>query len=125
MPSSKASYDQARRDWPTRKIGSLALESRSDLAYNAAHALALAALRRGGYRPGNTYAVFQTLPHTLGISTPDWRLLALAHGRRNEAEYEGYSNVDAQLVQGVIRVAETLLTSLGAKRWVGRRRYRE
>lgn len=31
----------------------LALESRFDLAYNAAHALCLAALRRTGYRSGN------------------------------------------------------------------------
>ena len=30
-----------------------ALESRFDLAYNAAHALCLAALRRQGYRPAN------------------------------------------------------------------------
>ena len=40
----------------------LALESRFDLAYNAAHALCLAALRRTGYRAGNRYIVFQVLP---------------------------------------------------------------
>ncbi len=45
----------------------LALESRFDLAYNAAHALCLAALRRRGYRSGNRYIVFQLLPHTLGL----------------------------------------------------------
>lgn len=45
----------------------LALESRFDLAYNAAHALCLAALRRMGYRAGNRYIVFQVLPHTLGL----------------------------------------------------------
>lgn len=32
---------------------SLSLESRFDLAYNASHALALAALRHAGYRSGN------------------------------------------------------------------------
>jgi hypothetical protein len=48
----------------------LALESRFDLAYNAAHALCLAALRKKGYRPGNRYIVFQVLPHTLGLG-PD------------------------------------------------------
>ena len=42
---------------------SLALESRFDLAYNAAHALCLAALRRKGYRAGNRYIVFRVLPH--------------------------------------------------------------
>src|SRR6266496_5809271 len=45
----------------------LSLESRFDLAYNAAHALALAALRRHGYRAGNRFLVFQTLAHTLGL----------------------------------------------------------
>ena len=35
----------------------LAIESRFDLAYNAAHALCLAALRWHGYRSGNRYIV--------------------------------------------------------------------
>src|SRR6187401_23711 len=39
----------------------LSLESRFDLAYNAAHALALAALRSRGYRSENRYLVF-TMP---------------------------------------------------------------
>lgn len=46
---------------------SLALESRFDLAYNAAHALCLAALRNCGYRPKHRYIVFQVLPETLGL----------------------------------------------------------
>lgn len=46
---------------------SLSLESRFDLAYNAAHALALAGLRRLGLRSDNRYTVFQTLPLTLGV----------------------------------------------------------
>ena len=45
----------------------LALESQFDLAYNAAHALCLAALRAKGYRASNRYIVFQALPHTLGM----------------------------------------------------------
>jgi hypothetical protein len=49
-----------------------AFESRFDLAYNAAHALSLAALRWHGYRSENRYLVFQALPHTLE------RLLAAA-----------------------------------------------
>jgi hypothetical protein len=44
------------------------MESRFDLAYNAAHALCLAALRWHGYRPTNRYIVFQGLPHTLGLA---------------------------------------------------------
>jgi hypothetical protein len=47
----------------------LSLESRFDLAYNAAHALCLAALRWHGYRAGHRYIVFQLLPHTLGLQS--------------------------------------------------------
>jgi len=53
------------------------LESRFDLAYNAAHALSLAALRRSGYRAANRYIVFQVLPHTLGVGPEVWRVLAM------------------------------------------------
>ena len=68
---------------------SLALESRFDLAYNAAHALCLAALRRKGYRAANRYIVFQVLPHTLGLGPEVWRVLDKCHNTRNLGEYEG------------------------------------
>ena len=45
----------------------LSLEGRFDLAYNAAHALCLAALRWHGYRSGNRYIVFHLLPYTLEL----------------------------------------------------------
>ncbi len=45
----------------------LALSSRFDLAYNAAHAFSLAALRWRGYRSDSRYLVFQALPHSLGL----------------------------------------------------------
>ena len=48
------------------------LESRFDLAYNAAHALCLAALRWHGFRAANRYIVFQVLPHTLGLGPECW-----------------------------------------------------
>lgn len=38
---------------------SLSLEGRFDLAYNAAHAMSLAALRWHGYRASNRYIVFR------------------------------------------------------------------
>jgi hypothetical protein len=53
----------------------LALESRFDLAYNAAHAPCLAALRRMAYRACNRYIVFQVLPHTLALGPKAWRML--------------------------------------------------
>jgi hypothetical protein len=52
------------------EIESLSIESRFDLAYNAAHALSLAALRWHGYRSDKRYVVFQALAHTLGLSAP-------------------------------------------------------
>src|SRR6266851_6322376 len=53
----------------------LSIEGRFDLAYNAAHALALAALRFRGYRSESRYMVFQTLPHTLHLPAEQWRVL--------------------------------------------------
>jgi energy-coupling factor transporter ATP-binding protein EcfA2 len=76
----------------------LALESRFDLAYNAAHALCLAALRAKGYRAGNRYIVFQVLPHRLGLGPEVWRVLDLCHNKRNLGEYEGLLGVDERLL---------------------------
>jgi len=93
----------------------LSLESRFDLAYNAAHALCLAALRRTGFRPANRYIVFQALPHTLGLGPEVWRILAMAHQRRNDAEYEGFVHVEERLVKDLIMagcVVETALEAL-------------
>jgi hypothetical protein len=89
-----------------------ALESRFDLAYNAAHALALAALRRRGYRSENRYLVFQALAHTLGMDDAEWRVLATCHERRNKFEYEGVLNIDERLLAESIGVAEKMLALL-------------
>lgn len=81
---------------------SLSLEGRFDLAYNAAHALCLAALRRHGFRSANRYIVFQLLPHTLGLGPEVWRVLAKCHDVRNLGEYEGDLNVDERLVADLL-----------------------
>ena len=94
------------------KNTALALESRFDLAYNAAHALCLAALRRMGYRSGNRYIVFQVLPHTLGLGPEVWRVLDKCHNTRNLGEYEGLLDVDARLVQDLISATETVSHSV-------------
>jgi hypothetical protein len=78
------------------------LESRFDLAYNAAHAYCLAALRHAGYRSLNRYVVFQALPHTLGLGPEVWRVLAKCHQIRNQSEYEGDLSVDGRLVTDLI-----------------------
>src|SRR2546427_13260914 len=78
------------------------VESRFDLAYNAAHALCLAALRRLGYRATSRYIVFQVLPHTLGLGPEVWRVLSRCHDMRNRTEYEGALDVDERLVLDLI-----------------------
>lgn len=90
----------------------LALESRFDLAYNAAHALCLAALRMKGYRSGNRYIVFQVLPHTLGLGPEVWRVLDLCHSRRNLGEYEGFMDIDERLVSDLIAATQRVQDAL-------------
>jgi len=90
----------------------LAFDSRFDLAYNAAHALSLYALRRAGYRSDNRYLVFQVLPHTLGIAAAQWRVLARAHEQRNLAEYEGHLEHDEQLLVDLLAAARLLLMTI-------------
>ena len=57
----------------------LSFASRFDLTYNAAHALALAALRHLGFRTNKRYLVFQCLVHTVGLSESKTRLFAICH----------------------------------------------
>ncbi|MFI0546844.1 MAG: hypothetical protein ACH34Y_08015 [Brachymonas sp.] len=98
------------------KQPNISLEGRFTSAYNAAHAAALAALRWQGYRSENRYTVFQCLAHTLGWPAHQWRVLDLAHQKRNLAEYEGYLEVSestvaelCSLVQQLIADAQRLL----------------
>lgn len=78
-PSAKAELDGLIHSGLARLVdaenAALSFESRFDLAYNAAHALALAALRFHGYRSENRYVVFQALVHTLGLPNEQWRVL--------------------------------------------------
>lgn len=92
----------------------LALESRFDLAYNAAHAAALSALRQHGYRSDNRYLVFQSLEHTLGFKPQQWLLLDQAHKKRNLAEYEGELDVTDGFVRELIEHVEQLLAAAQA-----------
>ncbi len=93
----------------------LALESRFDLAYNAAHSLSLAALRRMGWRSGNRYIVFQVLPHTLGLGPEVWRVLDKCHNTRNLGEYEGLLELDERLVTDLIAATQAVADALQAR----------
>jgi hypothetical protein len=94
----------------------ISLESRFDLAYNAAHALCLAALRWHGYRPSNRYVVFQLLPHTLGLGPEVWRVLSKCHEIRNLGEYEGDMNVDERIVADLIAASQVVSDKVNAMR---------
>lgn len=117
-PGSQSEFDGLLRSGRARLIDArnetLAIESRFDLAYNAAHALALAAMRWHGYRSENRYLVFQTLEHTLGIAPEVWRVLAMCHDKRNLAEYEGHLEIDDQLIADLIKATVLLLEKVSA-----------
>lgn len=97
------------------KDESLSFESRFDLAYNAAHSLSLAALRRAGYRPTHRYIVFQCLKHTMNLPNEQWRILDQAHRKRNLAEYEGVLEVNIGLLAALIRTVEIVASHLAGE----------
>ena len=115
-PGTRAEFkglvDSAWKRLNDARNESLSSESRFDLAYNAAHAFALAALRWHGYRSENRYLVFQALPHTLGLEAAIWRVLAKSHDQRNLAEYEGRSEVDERLLVDLIDCTARLATAV-------------
>jgi hypothetical protein len=90
-------------------LSKLSLEGRFTSAYNAAHAAALAALRWHGYRSENRYTVFQCLSHTLGWPAARWRILDIAHKKRNLAEYEGFLDVEESVVAELCAVVSGLI----------------
>lgn len=117
-PPAQAEFDGLLRSGQVRLTdamnAALGLESRFDLAYNAAHALSLAALRWHGYRSENRYQVFQCLTHTLGLEAAQWRVLDQAHNKRNLAEYEGDLDVDMALVEALIRTTQIVAERVDA-----------
>jgi hypothetical protein len=115
-PASQMEFDGLLRSGRARLNdagnNSLAIESRFDLAYNASHSLALAALRWHGYRSENRYLVFQVLEQTTGLGPEVWRVFATAHQKRNLAEYEGHVDVEERLVIDLIEATKLLLAKV-------------
>lgn len=83
-------------------------DSRFDLAYGAAHRLALAALRHAGYRSEHRITVFQTLVHTLGTEKAHIQVFLKAHSERNLVEYQGRTEIDTQLLADLMRCTKAL-----------------
>jgi len=90
-------------------IEGLAVDSCFSLAYNAAHTLALAAMRWHGYRSENRYLVFQCLQHTVGLDSDKLSVLAKCYKQCNRAEHEGYLEVSSQLLEELVCITEELL----------------
>jgi len=90
----------------------LSQDSRFTLAYSAAHALSLAALRWQGYRSDNRYLVFQCLAHTLNVEPTVIRILSTCHNKRNLAEYEGHLTINDQLLEELISTTQMLLAKV-------------
>ena len=91
------------------QVEALSFSSRFDLAYNAAHGLALAALRASGYRSEKRYLVFQCLAYTTDLSKTQIRIFSRCHDKRNLAEYEGHYDADEQLLLELIKNTKVLL----------------
>jgi len=106
-----AAAEMRLRDARTESLSS---GSRFLLAYGAAHALALAALRRHGYRSNKRYLVFQCLTHTLGYEAAECRIFDECHRRRNLAEYEGRFEVEEALENELLDMTAEMLDRVRA-----------
>jgi len=102
----------ARRHLLDVQVEGLSEEGRFTIAYGAAHALALAAMRWHGYRSDNRYLVFQCLEHTIGLENVKWRVLDHCHKQRNLSEYEGRLEITPNLVQELVDISNELLISV-------------
>jgi len=111
-PGSRAEFDgmvrSARTHLADAQNESIDTDSQFDLAYGAAHRLALAALRQHGYRSEDRITVFQTLVHTVNSDSADIQIFLKAHNERNLAEYEGRTEINAQLLADLIRCTKKL-----------------
>jgi len=116
-PASRREFTGMVQSARTRLVDSqnedLDPDSQFDLAYGAAHRLALAALRHKGYRSENRITVFQTLVHTIATVKAEIQIFLRAHNERNLAEYEGRMELDEQLLADLIRCTKKLETAVG------------
>ena len=117
-PPDQSEFDglvrSAERKLPDAQNAALSPDSRFILAYDAAHSLALAALRWHGFRSENRYIVFQVLGSTASFPVAKWRFLDSCHQKRNVALYDGDYAEDEQLISELIKVAVELQGAVNA-----------
>lgn len=106
--------DAARTRIADARVSGLSIEGRFDRAYQAAHALALAALRVHGYRPKNRAVGFQALEHTVGWAPAKWRVLSAAHTKRNAVQYDAVLEIEEPLVDALVRATDELFIAVTA-----------
>ncbi len=102
----------AQRGLADAQNESIETDSQFDLAVEAAHKFALAALRREGYRSENRITVYQTLTHTIGVSNADLQIFLKAHNERNLASYQGRIDIDEKLLADLIAATKRLGTAV-------------
>ncbi|OFZ88341.1 MAG: hypothetical protein A2V78_00790 [Betaproteobacteria bacterium RBG_16_64_18] len=106
----------ARGSLASAGLKSNPLEVRYQVAYAAAHYLALAALRANDYRTaareGHRQLIFQLLTHTSGIDSSVALALDRAHRKRNELEYTGAVDVTEAETGSLIAAAGALQESV-------------
>lgn len=122
-PPDQVEFDgllkSAKRKLPDAENETLSADSRFILAYDAAHSLALAALRWHGFRSDLRYLVFQVLGHTVSFPTDKWRFLDACHQKRNAALYDGECFEDEQLIKELIAATKELQAAVEALGPVG------
>jgi hypothetical protein len=93
--------------------------SRFTLAYGAAHAFALAALRAQGFRPsasqGHRKVIFQVLEATAGAPRELWLALDRYHDRRNALEYEAAAPITGAEAGDLVALVGRLKTLVLAR----------
>ncbi|MCC6210922.1 MAG: hypothetical protein IT513_07765 [Burkholderiales bacterium] len=102
----------ARSHLADAQLEKVSLNGRFAGVYSASHAAALAALRWHGYRSENRFTVFQCLAHTVRWEAARWRVLDLAHQKRNRVEYEGVFDVEESMVAELIALAKELIAEV-------------
>lgn len=112
---------RAEQQLADARTTTLSPASRFSLAYDAAHAFALAALRAHGYRPGrglgHRVIVFSTLAHTVASPAAEWSALTRYHTKRNASEYAGLTNASDAEARDLIELTGALGNRVRA--WLG------
>ena len=106
------------------QIPGLSSANRFKLAYDAAHALSLVAMRLRGYRPGSgpghRAIVFQSLVHTVSAPAALASSLNRYHTKRNRSEYDGLVTATDAEARDIIALTTNLKTLV--VRWLKQNR---